>query len=106
MRRFAFSIMAVLLATPGFAADIVLTVNNQSSQPVDAMSVYPVKADGTIIDDNIGGFYDPVAPGGVGTADLSTTRCGNVYVRLSLSNSEELTSIIDTCTQTTLVVTD
>lgn len=106
MRCLLVGLVAIAIVSPAFAKDIVITVNNQSTQMVEGFDAYPVATDGTIIEDQIGGFSDAVAPGGVGIAELATTRCGSTYVRVYMSDSDQLSSIIDTCTQTTLVVTD
>lgn len=104
MRTAVLAIALSLLATSAYAQVTVRVVNN-STQTVRGMNTFPIGADGHYIDDNIGGFFSPVVPGETGTAEL-TGSCGNVLAIVTLVDETEMRSIINTCKDRTLSVTD
>lgn len=107
MRRSLFALAALLCGTTGpLAADMTLMIENASSQSVLSVSAYPVRADGSIIDDNIGGTIDEVLAGATVSLPLQVLRCAPVFVRVGLADDSELETTIDLCKQPGLRVSD
>lgn len=107
MLRAAFATLLLLsAATPALAEDIVLNIDNRSSTYIDSFNVYPLRDDGSVIDDNLGGLIDDVPAGGQATLALSLTACGLVQVYVQLGNGENLETALDTCTSRDIFVSD
>ena len=107
MRRSLFALLALLAGTSGpLAADVTLTIENASSQSVTSVAAYPVRADGSIIDDNVGGTIDEVPAGTTVALPLQLLKCASVFVRVGLADDSELEATIDLCKQPGLRVSD
>ena len=107
MRRLALLAALLLAAPPAFAADFSVTVKNKSSQAVTRLNTFAVDADGQPVEDNLGALAEDIPPGATGRIDLAISTCQPVYVALALGNGDDdLTTIIDTCRNKTLVVGD
>lgn len=87
------------------ASAVQITLLNNSSQVVDGLNVFPVDTDGDPVEDNLGGFYDPVAPLGRAQADLDGN-CGNSLFVVMMGDGSELRAQVDTCTQNNIEVSD
>jgi hypothetical protein len=105
----ALAALAMLVA-PAIADDKgLITMVNRSADIISGINSYQIE-DGKIIDDNVGGFFEPLSPGQSVTFDLAG-RCGLVqfYVRLrsrELSGDDDLQLTVNTCKQRTLVYAD
>ena len=108
MLRFLLAAAAVAgLAAPVLAADIALTIRNNSSQAVTRLNTFAIGKDGQPVEDNLGGLMEDLPAGATGTVVLGITACQPVYVALGLGGSDDdLTTTIDTCKDKTLVVSD
>lgn len=97
---------AVMAAWPGaaLAVDTMVEVVNNSSQAVEQMVVFHVDDDGSIIDDVIGGIFEPIAPGASARSGPVPCQASSIYVKLA--DGEELSAQLDTCTDNRLVVSD
>jgi len=94
MRHVLMLAAALAAAGPAFANESRLELVNRSSQTVDQLIVFHVRADGSIIDDVIGGLYDPVAPGR--TAELVLpVPCGPISAYVRLASAAELSTRLD-----------
>jgi hypothetical protein len=101
----ALATPAFALAAPALANQSRLELVNRSSQTVAQLVVFHVRADGSIIDDVIGGLYDPVAPGRSAELVLPVP-CGPISAYVRLANDAELSARLDTCKDPQLVVRD
>ncbi len=96
---------ALAAAGPALANESRLELVNRSSQTVDQLMVFHVRADGSIIDDVIGGLYDPVAPGATAALVLPVP-CGPIAAYMRLASTAELDTRLDTCRERQLVLRD
>lgn len=99
------SLFAVLLVVPAHAEGVTLRLVNGSSQAVTGLSLFPLDADGEAVEDNLGGFHDPVEPGGEARAELYSA-CGPMLAVVMLQDGSDLRAKLDTCADTTLQVSD
>lgn len=76
-------------ATDASDERVQIEVENQTAQILTAFSVYPLRADGEIVDDNLGGAYDPLAPGAQARQAISLLACGKVMVIATLADGAE-----------------
>lgn len=94
----------VLLPLPALAAEIALTIDNQSSQSA-AFNAYPIDSDGEPIEDNIGAYQD-IMPGTKGDYGLDIGACGLVLVAVIMADNSEMRTEIDMCKARTVVISD
>lgn len=107
MLRLVFAAAAAIaLAAPAFAANVVLTIQNDSSHAVTRLNTFPVDKDGEPIEDNLGALMEDIAAHTTGKLELDISKCQKVWLTVMLDEKEELTTIIDTCKGATLVVSD
>ena len=107
MRRSLFAVIALFAGTTGpLASDVTLTIENASSQAVLFVSAYPVRDDGSVIDDNVGGTIDDVPAGATVALTLQLLKCASVFVRVGLADNSELEATIDLCKRPGLRVSD
>src|SRR5690606_8726228 len=86
-------------------AGVGIEVVNDSSQVIEQVVGFHLDADGAVIDDVVGGIFEPLAPGSRITAELGgPCQMSSIWVRLA--NGQELTAKLDTCKDRTLVVSD
>lgn len=104
MIRALLAAATVLLPLPVLATDIVLTIDNQSSQSA-AFNSFPIGKDGEPIEDNIGAYSD-IMPGTKGRYELDISACGLVLVAVIMADSSEMRTNIDMCKARTLVISD
>jgi|SRR5215217_4057398 len=104
MMRAVLAAATLMLPLPTLAADIFLTIDNQSSQSA-AFNSYPIDGDGEPIEDNIGAYSD-ILPGTKGRYKLDISGCAPVLVTVILADSSEMQTDIDTCKARTLVISD
>jgi hypothetical protein len=97
---------ALLVATPTLAAPIVLTIQNNSSHVVTRLNVFGVDKDLVPIEDNVGAISEDIPAGATGTLELGMSKCQPVYAAMVLDEREDVSTTIDTCKSTTLVVSD
>lgn len=98
-------LFAVITVSGAEAKDIVVTVRNDATRTIEGTVAYPVAADGSIIDDAIGGSNDPIKPGRKGTFAIYAG-CGRTMVRVVLAGDIEQRHTIDTCRKASLTVRD
>ena len=97
---------AILLAGPAHGQDAVsLRLVNEGSHAVTSLSLFPLNAAGEPVEDNLGGFYDPLLPGGDVRVDLAAL-CGPMLAVVLLSNGADLRVKLDTCADTVLRVSE
>jgi len=104
MIRALLAIAALTLPLPAMAADIFLTVDNQSSQSA-AFNAYPIDSDGDPVEDNIGA-YSNILPGTKGRYQLDSSACAPVLVTVIMADGSEMQTSIDTCNARALVISD
>jgi hypothetical protein len=98
---------ALLLAPlPAVASDFALTVQNNSSHVITAVSAFGVDKTGTPVEDNLGGLIDDVPVGASAAFDLSISACQRVAIYVTLDDATELNTLFDTCANQTLILTD
>lgn len=89
------------------AIDLVkLKLVNNSSKSVVSVSTFAIGRDGIVVDDNVGGMYDPIGPGQTGLGELSLVRCQVVLAIVTLEGGEELRTNLNLCDDDTLTVND
>ena len=90
---------------PALASQSRVELVNRSSVAVAQLVVFHVRADGSIIDDVVGGLYDPIAPGRSAELVLNVP-CGPISAYVRLANETELSARLDTCRDRQIVVRD
>lgn len=102
------AVTLLLSAGLASAADVTLSIRNQSSETIQGVNIYPIDAsDGEIIDDNISGPWEPLAPGAAGSIRITGDRCGKIFVRFTFpAGDRELDTRLDTCADRILVLRD
>lgn len=93
-----------LAAAPALADDARIAVTNNASQAVEQVVVFHLDEDGSVIDDVVGGYFDPIAPGEQVVAPGGPCGPSSIYVRLA--SGEELSAELDSCANPQLVVSD
>ena len=83
---------------------VQIEVENQTPQVLTGFSVYPLRDDGTIVDDNLGGAYDPLAPGARHQQTISLLACGKVMVIASLADGAERRVPGDLCQSPRVII--
>lgn len=101
-------LVALLCATPAMADDpLTLTIKNTSSRAVAGFSVYPVDTKtGLVVDDNMGGIVDPIAPGASHVLQLSLIKCDVVEMWARFADGEEVSGRTDLCRNRTILLHD
>lgn len=92
-------------AAPALAQGRLFDVFNQSSRMVTGLNAYPVGADGSYVEDNIGGYYESIGPYGMGTLTL-VGDCGDVLLVVDLEGGGEGRATFNTCESGSLILTD
>jgi hypothetical protein len=106
MLRFTVLLAATLAAGPVFAAPVTLVVLNRSTMlTVHGINTFPIDDDGDAVEDNLGGFFEDVGPGGSARAEL-IGECGRTLVLVNLGGDDEVRTELNTCHQRTVVVSD
>lgn len=105
MKLAVILVSALLFAAPALAGGTTVRLVNESSRTVDQMVLFHVAPDGTIIDDVIGGIFDPVAPGRSAEVHLNAP-CQPTSVYVRLGGGRELSAVLDTCADRTVTVRD
>lgn len=105
MIRATAAVLSLMMTLPVLADDIVVTIDNQSSQMVDRVNTFPVGDDGEAIEDNLGSTGD-IMPGTTGTYSLASTKCELVRVYIGMADQSELNTDLNLCKARTVVVTD
>lgn len=104
----AFALYALCACTPtdidADTARVQIEVENQTAQVLTAFSVYPLRNTGEIVDDNLGGAYDPLAPGAQVRQEISLLACGKVMVIASLADGAESRVTADLCQSPRVVI--
>ena len=106
------TLFALFAAGPVLAEGVTLRLENRSSDTVSGINSFPIGDDGEVVDDNVGGLYDDVQPGGSASFTLTgVIDCAPIrfYVRLAsraAAGRDDLTLDVDTCTDRTIVVSD
>ena len=95
---------ALLLPVPALAADVFITVDNQSSLAA-AINTFPIDADGEPVEYNIGAYSD-IMPGTKSKYRLDSGRCEPVLVTVIMADASELQTQMDLCKAQTLVISD
>ncbi len=88
------------------AEEIVITFENASKGAVSGADFYPLGKDGQPVEDNLGGFFDDLAPGASTKVRLSANRCGPLWVRINLVSRKQLVITLDTCNDRKVRVID
>lgn len=96
---------ATLFALPLAAAAFELDIVNQSSLTVTGVSLYPLDAGGEPVEDNLGGRYEPLAPGAETRLEVSA-QCGSMLVVVAVEAGDDLRLKLDTCNDRSVVVRD
>lgn len=87
-------LLCLLLATPAAAFEV--TVENGGTQDLTGISVFEVQ-NGNVIDDNLGSYSLPIAPGAQASFDLAITRCMTVVLYYGFDNGAEAEASADLC---------
>lgn len=113
MRRLLLSIAITGSMSGAAVADdpVNLTLINLTRSTVSFISIYPQNADGTVVDDNLGSWDEPVFSGATVIVALSLTRCGLVRVYLQINGGvsnggTEFDTPVDLCKRPTLTISD
>jgi hypothetical protein len=104
----AACVAALLATSAALGADVIVTIENRSSDTISGINSFPIGADGEVIDDNIGGIIDAVPHGGTGRFS-PIGDCGPIrlYVRLvSQGDKPDMQFEVDTCRARALVLND
>ena len=81
-----------------------IEVENQTPQVLTAFSVYPLRGNGEVVDDNLGGAYDPLAPGARAQQTISLFACGQVMVIATLADGTERRIPGDLCQSPRVII--
>ena len=101
MKRLAF--ILALAASPA-CAQFEFTLTNGLLQTITGVNTYPLNDNGAPIEDNIGGFFDPLAPGDRATFALDSTDCEKVLMVVSIADRPDFRPIIDLCVTTAVTI--
>ncbi|MEO5805860.1 hypothetical protein [Devosia sp.] len=105
MIRPALAILALLAATASVAAEeVVLRIQNQSSQPVIGFNAYPVIA-GTLSPTTIGTLAQGIEAGGHVNLTL-TAPCGVVHIYVRMFDQSQTDATLNTCARRDVVITN
>ncbi len=91
-------------ATDATDALLQIEVENQTPQVLTAFSVYPLRGNGEVVDDNLGGAYDPLAPGARAQQTISLFACGQVMVIATLADGTERRIPGDLCQSPRVII--
>lgn len=91
-------------ATDASDERLQIEVENQTSQVLTAFSVYPLRTNGEIVDDNLGGAYEPLAPGAQVRQVISLLACGKVMVIATLADGAEKRVPGDLCQSPRVII--
>lgn len=105
MRHLAVLLAFASLATPALADDYAIKIENNASQAVSSVTVYPVNEAGEPVEDVLGSLFEPIAAGTSGDMPVYGL-CGQVLIRVLMADEDELRATIDSCSQRTIVVSD
>gem|GEM_PF-3713937 len=106
MLRLALFALA-LSVSAAQAQSFALTLDNQARQAVASVAVYPVSArTGEPVEDVIGSQIGTFGPGATLSVPLMLVACGPVYVRVTMADESEVTTTLDICADTALVLRD
>jgi hypothetical protein len=108
------ALAALLMLTGTAQADDLqrLTFTNHTDLTVSGFSVFEERPDGTIIDDNLGAWINPVPPGATATLDLALIACRNLRVYVTFAEGaavpggENFDAAVDLCADPSLILTD
>ena len=105
-RRLQICFMALIAMgiVPATAADAVLAVHNNASVAVEQIVVFHLDTDGSVIDDVVGGRFEPLAAGA--RAKVAAGPCGPSSIYVRLANGRELAMRMDTCRTFGLAIRD
>lgn len=81
-----------------------IEIVNQTAQVLTAFSVFPLGSNGEIVDDNLGGAYEPLAPGAQIGQKISLLACGKVMVIATLADGAEKRVPADLCQSPRVIV--
>ena len=87
-------LLCLTLASPAAAFEV--TVQNAGTQDLTGVSVFEVQ-NGTVVDDNLGSYSKPIAPGDSAGFDLAITRCMTVVFYYGFANGAEAEATADLC---------
>lgn len=103
--RILSMLMALMLATPASAAPVTLVIVNTSQNTIESINTFPMGAGGAAVDDNVGSYSVPIAPGQAGKIELSLAQCQSVEVLVKLKdNDQEFRPMVDLCKEPVLTV--
>ncbi len=96
VRAIAAATAAALISTSATAAGLSIRVENKTSRIVQGLSAFPINSAGTVVEDNIGGHYDRVPPGG--SAEFTVTgRCGEMLLLVVFDGGHEQRAKLNSC---------
>jgi len=96
----AFMISSACHATEGFVMHVV----NESNQVVAGLNLFPLDEDGSPIEDNLGGFVDPLLARQSLDVQIASA-CGPMLAVVVMGNGSELKiDYFDSCSASTLIV--
>lgn len=105
VRFIAMAAAVVLIPTCVMAQGVALSVENRTQRTVTGLNAFPVSDAGHIIEDNIGGHYDPVPPGRSAVFTLSGN-CGQTLVLIGFDRGSERRAQFNSCDVRTMILRD
>jgi hypothetical protein len=93
----------MLVLVPAEAEAFSINVINQSHVSITGLNLFPIDRDDDPIEDNLGGFIDPLPKGGMRRVEIDAD-CGPLLAVFVLGNGDELRADFDACEDTTLKV--
>ncbi|WEK03308.1 MAG: hypothetical protein P0Y65_14040 [Candidatus Devosia phytovorans] len=98
--RVVLALMTLAIGTPVLGAPVSIVVQNTSQDTIENINVFPVD-----VDQNIGSYTVPIAPGQAGRIDLSLAQCQPVEVLVTIKdNPAEFRPVVDLCRDPLLTV--
>ena len=103
---FSLTLLMAVASTASAEEPIILRLINNSSATVESVNTFPIGSDGSVVDDNVGGFYDAIGPGESSEARLSLINCQVVLAIVTLDSGQELRGNVDLCSSDAVTVND
>ena len=95
-RSLVVAATAALVPTAAVADGVSIQLQNNTSRMVSSLSAFPIGEAGEIIEDNIGGHYDPVPPRESAVFTVTGT-CGEILVLILFEGGSEHRARLNSC---------
>ena len=95
-RLIVAAVVGALTSTAATAASVSLSLVNQTSRTVTSISAYPIDGSGNVVEDNLGGHYDPI-PANASAAFTLSGDCGEILLVIAFEGGGEHRTQFNSC---------